>query len=257
MTNEEKEAANFRKLPVTCYALPLPGMGNTRLIRLIRGEAGFYPADNQILKGETPEAARDRLNSGGPVTDPQTHKAATPAQVAAMRAGSIFGFHTPAADPDNYAPDGEMRPAEEIILPSDPHPPGPMTGLAESDIYAQDAAAEGTDAQRLLDEADDTPKILRGPWTAATVDGIVYAANGEQVCLCGRGYDAASPQDEIHATAIASLPYALAALREVIEAENSKDKARQFNALLPVSAVLAQAEGRENETVLPRTPLKY
>lgn len=76
-------------LPDQCYAL-LPSTG--QLIRLVKGLAGYYPATEIVLKGATPAEAARTLNEA---------KGITQRQVAAMIAGSLFGWDVPAADPDN------------------------------------------------------------------------------------------------------------------------------------------------------------
>lgn len=42
----------------------------------------------------------------------------TPPQLSAMHAGSMFGWHVPAANPDNYDAAGNLVPGR-IVLPLD------------------------------------------------------------------------------------------------------------------------------------------
>ena len=77
-------------LPETCFAT-LPGMGN--LIILNRGETGYYRSD-----WETGDKVKNQE-----IADLHNRKCGiTPAQVEAMRVGSMFGFHVPGANPQVY-----------------------------------------------------------------------------------------------------------------------------------------------------------
>jgi hypothetical protein len=79
------------RLPVMC-ATRLPGTGEAIVLK--RGETGYWP----LPEGWTVE----RFNAP---FEP------TLAQIAAMEAGSIFGWNVPAADPANYDPSGRpLRP---------------------------------------------------------------------------------------------------------------------------------------------------
>jgi hypothetical protein len=85
---------NLQKLPERCYLLTAgkPGMFSTDapIVALVRGEPGYYP-----IHGPAEGAAErvQRLNA---------NRGASPQQVAAMLAGSMFGWHVPAADADLY-----------------------------------------------------------------------------------------------------------------------------------------------------------
>ena len=68
------------------------------LIRISRGTDGYMPA-NQKANGETGREAADKLNR---------REGITKAQEAAMLAGSMFGWQTPVADPNNYNEQGQM-----------------------------------------------------------------------------------------------------------------------------------------------------
>ena len=76
------------KLPPLCFARH-PSTGGTILI--IRGEDGYHPVKTAC----TPE----QLNAA-------RSKPPTGAQVAAMLAGSLFGWDQPIADPARHAPPG-------------------------------------------------------------------------------------------------------------------------------------------------------
>ena len=85
-------------LPKECYST-LPSTGEIILIK--RGDKGYYPADVQGHGVGTVDNREivDALNRESGVTR---------AQEAAMQAGSIFGWATPAADPKNYNEKGEL-----------------------------------------------------------------------------------------------------------------------------------------------------
>lgn len=83
-------------LPKMCYST-LP-TGEIILIR--RGRAGYYPADVPDLNAEGKRNLVDRMNSEAGIIKEQE---------AAMLAGSMFGWHVPAADPDAYDENGVLR----------------------------------------------------------------------------------------------------------------------------------------------------
>ena len=87
------------ELPAECVVVA-PGTGELGMIR--RGEFGYHPMDTRRLveHGETVVAARDRLNQSLGVSK---------VQAEAMLAGSICGWHVPAADPANYNEDGSLK----------------------------------------------------------------------------------------------------------------------------------------------------
>lgn len=82
-------------LPDYCHSV-LPSTGE--LILIGRGTDGYMPSD-KCGYGETGREAADRLNQ---------QEGITKAQEAAMLAGSMFGRHTPAADPKNYDEQGRL-----------------------------------------------------------------------------------------------------------------------------------------------------
>jgi hypothetical protein len=81
--------ATVAGLPEHAYSRLLSDPKQVVLIK--RGVIGYWPCD-----GMTGEQADHRNSILG----------VTPAQKAAMEAGSIFGWDTPAADPANYDSDG-------------------------------------------------------------------------------------------------------------------------------------------------------
>ena len=77
-------------LPETCLST-MPGTGE--LIVLKRGETGYYRSE-----WNTADAERNRQ-----IADDHNHaRGLTPAQVEAMRVGSMFGFAVPGAGPQRY-----------------------------------------------------------------------------------------------------------------------------------------------------------
>ena len=83
-------------LPVQCFSV-LPSSGE--LILLTRGEKGYSPCPefSAADAGENRRFAEDSNGKNG----------VTKAQEAAMLAGSMFGWQTPAADPKNYDEQGQ------------------------------------------------------------------------------------------------------------------------------------------------------
>lgn len=82
-------------LPVQCFST-LPSSGE--LILLTRGEKGYTPCP-EFSVADAGENRRFAEDSNG-------KKGVTKAQEAAMLAGSMFGWQTPAADPKNYDEQG-------------------------------------------------------------------------------------------------------------------------------------------------------
>ena len=83
-------------LPEHCY-IYLP---TTREIGIVKkGESGYYRSDLSPVYGEDGKQFVEELNQKGGVTK---------AQEAAMLAGSMFGWQTPAADPKNYDEQGQL-----------------------------------------------------------------------------------------------------------------------------------------------------
>ena len=83
-------------LPVQCFSV-LPSSGE--LILLTRGEKGYSPC----LEFSAADAGENRRFA----EDSNGKNDVTKAQEAAMLAGSMFGWQTPAADPRNYDEQGQ------------------------------------------------------------------------------------------------------------------------------------------------------
>lgn len=81
-------------LPEKCFSV-LEATGE--VITITRGEVGYQPTGQWAQDGPT-QIGADALNDTIGVTK---------AQVAAMKAGSLFGWDTPAADPKNYDEQGQ------------------------------------------------------------------------------------------------------------------------------------------------------
>ncbi len=86
-------------LPAQCYSMLLD---TGKIVILKKGETGYYPADVPFTSKEEAREIVDFQNSKLGVTR---------AQEEAMKAGSMFGFAVPAADPKNYDDTGRpIRP---------------------------------------------------------------------------------------------------------------------------------------------------
>ena len=82
------------KLPAVVYVdNPQNGTYSTDapIIAIRRGVMGYYPI----------QSSRDAAWLNEPTT--------TPAQIAAMKMGSCFGWEVPAANPDNYDAEGQLK----------------------------------------------------------------------------------------------------------------------------------------------------
>ncbi|MBQ9719636.1 MAG: hypothetical protein IJV64_02970 [Oscillospiraceae bacterium] len=93
-------------LPETCLST-MPGTGE--LIVLKRGEKGYYRSE-----WETGDAERNKQIAD----DHNRARGLSPAQVEAMRVGSMFGFTVPGADPQRYldaATEENTYPVDGII----------------------------------------------------------------------------------------------------------------------------------------------
>lgn len=82
------------KLPDFCFATEAV---TDTVILLKNGDMGFYPYLQGTIKGK--EAAH-ALNAEFNVS---------PAQAAAMKMGSLFGWNIPGANPDNYNENGTVK----------------------------------------------------------------------------------------------------------------------------------------------------
>ena len=70
---------------------------NTIILHIQKGEAGYYRTDMWIIDANDGKQIVKDLNEKLGVTS---------AQAEAMKAGSMFGWESPAADPKNYDAEG-------------------------------------------------------------------------------------------------------------------------------------------------------
>lgn len=87
-------------LPEQCYAV-LPN--SKEIIVVQKGESGYY---------KTNMFSNDRVEAQKIVDEYNDKLGVTKAQAEAMVAGSMFGWHVPAADPKNYDKDGKLIPVK-------------------------------------------------------------------------------------------------------------------------------------------------
>lgn len=83
-------------LPAQCYST-LAGTGEVILVK--KGESGYYKTDLDM---------GDKAKNRALVEEYNQKLGVTKAQESAMQAGSMFGWHTPAADPNSYDEAGRL-----------------------------------------------------------------------------------------------------------------------------------------------------
>lgn len=93
--NELMKTRIAPNLPERCYSALL---GTGLVVILKHGETGYYKTD---IPYTTKEEARELVD------EYNRRLGVTKAQEVAMSAGSMLGFHVPAADPANYDEDGQ------------------------------------------------------------------------------------------------------------------------------------------------------
>lgn len=86
-----------RSLPDKCYAV-LPG--DSKIIIIKKGESGYYKTDIDT---------KDKVESTTLADTYNEKLGVSKAQREAMVAGSMFGWHVPAADPSNYDGHGKLK----------------------------------------------------------------------------------------------------------------------------------------------------
>ena len=82
-------------LPEQCYSVL---SGSDEIIIIKRGEKGYFKTDIPVT---------DKDEARNIVNEYNTKLGVSRAQEEAMKAGSMFGFQVPAADPRNYDADGK------------------------------------------------------------------------------------------------------------------------------------------------------
>lgn len=134
-------------LPETCFAT-LPGQGN--LIILKRGETGYYRSD--LETGDKVENQK--------IADLHNHRRGiTPAQVEAMKVGSMSGFDAPGANPQVYF--DEARCVRSSILGVGEAIKGPtmsLTNPIEGNLYLYQVAGK----ESLYLDVSSMPETLMG-----------------------------------------------------------------------------------------------
>lgn len=109
----KKSNENTKTLPDLCYSI-LPAGGDLIIIKL--HETGYSLCDYSTADREANRRLADELNKRMGIGK---------AQEEAMLAGSIFGWHVPAADPSHYDDNGEpiiqpkLQKAEHINSPTE------------------------------------------------------------------------------------------------------------------------------------------
>lgn len=93
-----KKAKVAKGLPDVCYGYMPSDPDQVTILK--RGEIGYWPTE---YKGGQDKAMELNKEMG-----------VTKAQMSAMMAGSIFGFHVKAADPKLYGEDGETLPLAAV-----------------------------------------------------------------------------------------------------------------------------------------------
>lgn len=94
MTDKKSNGSN--SLPEYCYVF-LPTTYEIGIIQ--KGESGYYRTDTQVRTSEEAVAR---------VREANERLGVTKAQAEAMKAGSMFGWDVPAADPNNYDENGQL-----------------------------------------------------------------------------------------------------------------------------------------------------
>lgn len=96
MDNQEKRAAaNIAKLKAAGVELVTVAIAGSKTLGIAKvGESGYYVTDWPVKDYEQAKELADERNARGGIT---------PAQAKAVELGSMFGWHTPAADVDTHA----------------------------------------------------------------------------------------------------------------------------------------------------------
>lgn len=98
MTKEQKVKENIAKLPMRAYCDDF----HEGVAEVHRGVEGYLPIDKRayLLNNETAEQFIERKNKQLNVTK---------AEATALVVGSMFGFHVPGANVENYNEDGTLK----------------------------------------------------------------------------------------------------------------------------------------------------
>lgn len=90
---QNQSSLDLLSLPEMCYTVTPTG----KFAMLRRGESGYYPVNTEAAGSPNLRELADKLNRQFDVSK---------AQEAAMLNGSMFGWDTPAADPNSYDSNG-------------------------------------------------------------------------------------------------------------------------------------------------------
>ena len=93
---EKQLEENLKKLPYQAYV----DDETTGAVIVMAGYEGYYPIHRLVYEREGAKNFIERKNKENNVTN---------AQAQATKAGSMFGFYTPAANPDNWNEDGTFK----------------------------------------------------------------------------------------------------------------------------------------------------
>lgn len=91
----------MKTLPETCYSV-LPITGELIIIKI--GEVGYYRTDYSTNSKEENIELKDYFNERCGITKVEEE---------CMKVGSMFGWHVPGADPNNYDENGRFRMKEQ------------------------------------------------------------------------------------------------------------------------------------------------
>ncbi len=95
----------MNKLPEKCWAVNPGGRPGEQIVIVKRGESGYYPQQVGIVYPDL----LPKEQAQGIVNERNAELGVSRQQSEAMLTGSMFGWDCPAADPNNYNPDGTWR----------------------------------------------------------------------------------------------------------------------------------------------------
>jgi hypothetical protein len=145
------EEADLSKLPLVCAAAhPVDG----KLIFIKLGAKGYWRGENAGVVD--PDMTPEKWNEAHDVT---------PAQMEAMLTGSMFGWHTPGANPDNHNADGTLKDPvdwtdDDVVKsgnPDDGWKSGPNLSVAKiTEHFTKSSDGVTCVAHKVLEDRDST-----------------------------------------------------------------------------------------------------